>query len=189
MAPQLAYKPYFTADEYLAFEQESGEKHEYIHGEIYAMAGGTAAHATISLNMATVLKRHLRGSPCQCFMSDMKLRVEASDAFFYPDVFVSCGVEQRNKQQAKTDAVLVIEVLSPSTAGYDRGAKFAHYRLLPDLHEYLVIDPETASADLYRKEENGTWTFHPYREDACIQLSSVHLEMRLRDDVFEDVFD
>jgi len=106
MAPQLAYKAYYTAEEYLAFENESTERHELIHGEIYAKAGSTANHAIVNGNIASALKSHLRGTPCQSFMADMRLHVKASDAYFYPDVFVTCGAEQRAEQQAKTDAVL-----------------------------------------------------------------------------------
>ena len=97
MAPQLARKTYYTAEEYLAFENESSERHELIHGEIYAMAGGTAAHASVSLNVASALKSHLRGTPCQSFMAEMRLNVQASDAYFYPDVFVTCAPNNRPK--------------------------------------------------------------------------------------------
>jgi Uma2 family endonuclease len=187
MAPQLAHKAYYTAEEYLAFEAESIERHELIHGEIYAMAGGTAAHASVSLNVASALKSHLRGTPCQSFMADMRLNVQASDAYFYPDVFVTCGAEQRAEQQAKTDAVLIVEVLSPSTAAFDRGAKFGHYRLLPSLNEYLIIDIETRTADLYRKAENNTWVLHPYSGNDVIELASVSFSLPLDTVIFEDI--
>jgi len=187
MAPQLAHKAYYTAEEYLAFEAESIERHELIHGEIYAMAGGTAAHASVSLNVASALKSHLRGTPCQSFMADMRLNVQASDAYFYPDVFVTCGAEQRAEQQAKTDAVLIVEVLSPSTAAFDRGAKFGHYRLLPSLNEYLIIDIETRTADLYRKAENNTWVLRPYSGNDVVELASVGLSVPLDTVIFEDI--
>lgn len=187
MAPQLAYKPYYTAEDYLAFENESTERHELIHGEIYAMAGGTAAHASVGGNVFAALKSHLRGTPCQSFMAEMRLNVQASDAYFYPDVFVTCGAEQRAAQQAKTDAVLVVEVLSPSTAAFDRGAKFGHYRLLPGLTEYLIIDIETRTADLYRKAESNTWILHPYSGNDVVELASVGLSVALDTVIFEDV--
>ncbi|MDY0330908.1 MAG: Uma2 family endonuclease [Thiomonas sp.] len=121
MTPQPAHQSGYTAQEYLALEEASIERHELIHGEIYAMAGGTAAHASASLNIASALKSHLRSTPCQSFMAEMRLNVQASEAYFYPDVFVTSGAEQRALQQAKTDAVLVVEVLWPSTAAFDRG--------------------------------------------------------------------
>jgi len=187
MAPQLAHEAYYTAEEYLALENESIERHELIHGEIYAMAGGTAAHASVSGNAFAALKSHLRGTPCQSFMADMRLNVQASDAYFYPDVFVTCGAEQRAEQQAKTDAVLIVEVLSPSTAAFERGAKFGHYRLLPSMNEYLIIDIETRTADLYRKAENNTWVLRPYSGNDAVELASVGLSLPLDTVIFEDI--
>lgn len=187
MAPQAAYKPHYSADEYLAFEDASIERHELVHGEIYAKVGGTAAHASVSGNIASALKSHLRGTPCQSFMANMRLQVQASGAYFYPDVFVACGAVQRAEQQAKTDAILIVEVLSPATAAFDRGAKFGHYRLLPGLIEYLIIDIETRTADLYRKAENNTWILHPYSANACVELASVGLSLLLDTVIFEDI--
>ncbi|CQR27281.1 hypothetical protein THICB1_100558 [Thiomonas arsenitoxydans] len=95
MTPQPAHQGGCTVEEYLALEETSIERHELIHGEIYAMARGTAAHASVCLNIASALKSHLRGTPCQSFMAEMRLNVQASEAYFYPDVFVTCGAEQR----------------------------------------------------------------------------------------------
>jgi len=189
MTPQPAHQTGCTAEEYLALEEASIERHELIHGEIYAMAGGTAAHASVSGNVFAALKSHLRGTSCQGFMADMRLNVQASEAYFYPDVFVTCGAEQRAQQQAKTDAVLVVEVLSPSTAAFDRGAKFAHYRLLPGLAEYLIIDIETRTADHYRKAENNTWVLRPYSGNDIVELASVSLNLPLNTVIFEDIDD
>lgn len=185
MTAQAAYLPYISAQDYLAGEAEREFKHEYIDGEIYAMAGARETHVTTSLNVAAALKAHLRGTPCRPFVADLKLRVEASNAFFYPDVFVSCG--ERVQADYRSDAVLVVEVLSPSTAAFDRGAKFAHYRQLPGLREYLLIDPETRSADLYRKGEDGLWVLHPYVGNDKVELGSVGLALPLADVIFEDV--
>ncbi len=187
LVQQLAHKPYYTTAEYLALESGSTERHELIHGEICTKAGSTANHAIVSGNIASALKSHLRGTPCQSFMADMRLNVQASDACFYPDVFVTCGAEQRAEQQAKTDAVLIVEVLSPSTAAFDRGAKFGHYRLLPGLTEYLIIDIETRTADLYRKAENNTWVLRPYSGNDVIELASVGLSVALDTVIFEDI--
>ena len=185
MTAQAAYLPYISAQDYLAGEAEREFKHEYIDGEIYAMAGARETDVTTSLNVAADLKAHLRGTPCRPFVADLKLRVEASNAFFYPDVFVSCG--ERVQADYRSDAVLVVEVLSPSTAAFDRGAKFAHYRQLPGLREYLLIDPETRSADLYRKGEDGLWVLHPYVGNDKVELGSVGLALPLADVIFEDV--
>ncbi len=90
------------------------------------------AHVTVAGNVYMALRNHLRGSPCSVFISDMKLRVEEDNAFFYPDVFVTCAESDRGQSHSKTCPVLVVEVLSPATSAYDRGAKFAAYRKLPD---------------------------------------------------------
>jgi Uma2 family endonuclease len=120
-------------------------------------------------------------------LAEIRLHVLASDAYFYPDVFVTCGAEQRAAQQAKTDAKLIVEVLSPTTAAFDRGAKFGHFRLLPGLTEYLIIDIETRTADLYRKAENNTWVLRPYSGNDVIELVSVGLSVALDAVVFEDI--
>lgn len=171
--------------DYLAAEINSRVKHEYINGEVYAMAGASDAHVTIALNVAAALKTHLRGSPCRVFISDMKLQVQASNAYFYPDVFVTCDAE--NHGTVKSDATLVVEVLSPSTAAFDRGAKFAHYRHLCGLQELLLIDPDTQTADLHRKGSDGLWVLHPSTAQCeTITFTSIglHLPMAV---VFEDV--
>lgn len=175
-----------TAAQYLALENERQEKHEFINGESYAMAGASAAHVTVSLNLAAALKAHLRGTPCQAFIADMKLYVAARDAYFYPDVFVICGGEQRAKQQAKSDALLIVEVLSPSTEAFDRGAKFAHYRRLPSLKEYVLVDLANRTVDLYRQGADGLWVLHPYGADDTMELVSVGLKL-LVEEVLEGV--
>ena len=188
MASQLAYQTHYTAEDYLALEQESAEKHEYINGEIYAMAGASDAHVTVSLNIATALKNHLRGKlPCRGFIADMKLHVRETDAYFYPDVFVTCKDAFPPRGNIKTDALLIVEVLSPSTEAYDRGVKFAHYRYLPGLQEYLLIDIETRTVDLYRKNTEGLWVLHPYTAEQTLELASVGLNLAVDAGVFEDV--
>ncbi|MBN2232807.1 MAG: Uma2 family endonuclease [Deltaproteobacteria bacterium] len=178
-----------TPEEYLAAEAASDVKHEYIRGEIFAMAGAGDAHVTITLNVASALKAHLRGGDCRAFIADMKLRVEASDAFFYPDVFVTCGEAARQGRDAKTDALLIVEVLSPATAAYDRGMKFAHYRQIPGLQEYLLIDPAARTADLYRKGSDGLWVLRPYAAGDTLELATVNLSLSLDTVIFEDVID
>ncbi len=187
MAPQHAYTSHYTADEYLAFESENAEKHEYINGEIYAMAGASDAHVTVSLNVAAALKNHLRNTPCRSFIADMKLHVRETDAYFYPDVFVTCKDTFPPRGNIKTDATLIVEVLSPSTEAYDRGVKFAHYRYLSGLQEYLLIDIQTRTVDLYRKGEDGLWVLHPYQAKDTLELASVGLSLPIEEIIFEDV--
>lgn len=172
-----AEKLSFDGAAYLAWEAEQEERHEFIAGETFAMSGGTDAHATITLNLAIALRSHMRGSPCRVFMNTMKLRVEASDAYFYPDAFVTCAETDRNNGDAKHSAVFIAEILSPSTSAFDRGRKFEHYRKLPDLREYLLVDTERMAADLFRKDATGHWVLYPYAENETIELASIGLDI------------
>lgn len=179
-------QPKFGAEDYLAWEANQPVKHEYLAGEVFAMAGGSDAHVTVSLNLASALRSHLRGTPCRTYIADMKLRVAAADAYFYPDVFVTCSAADAQQPLAKAEPVLVAEVLSPSTEAFDRGGKFAAYRSLPSLQEYLLIDPDRRSVEVYRRDASGHWVLYPYSGDEVLELGSVHLSLPLAQ-VFEDV--
>jgi Uma2 family endonuclease len=182
-----APQPFFDAQAYLAWEAEQSTKHEYHDGEVFAMAGATDAHVTVAGNVYMALRNHLRGSPCSVFISDMKLRVEEDNAFFYPDVFVTCADSDRGQSHSKSAPVLVVEVLSPATSAYDRGAKFAAYRKLPTLREYALIDPERLSLDLFRREgDSKRWVLHPIEAGGHVEWASVGLQVPL-EALYEDV--
>lgn len=176
----------FSAQDYLDWENLQTTKHEYVQGETFAMAGAGEAHVTISLNVAAALKQHLRGTPCRTYIADMKVQAKAVDAFFYPDVFVTCSAADAARNDAKEDPTLVVEVLSPSTAAYDRGLKFEYYRRLPSLQEYVLIDTERASVDVFRRNESGLWVLHPFAAPASVELASVELSLPMAL-VYEDV--
>ena len=181
----------FDADAYLAWEAIQSERHEYFQGEVFAMAGGTENHNTVALNAAVALRSHLKGTPCKVFISDLRVQVAAVDAYFYPDVVVRCQPKTAPDGRAvSTDVpVLVVEVLSDSTATWDRGGKFAAYRQLPSLQEYVLIDPQAQTVELYRR--NAAQRFELYAWDArtnpgpC-EFASVGLQWPL-EDVFEGV--
>ena len=182
-----APQPFFDAQAYLAWEAEQSTKHEYHDGEVFAMAGASDAHVTVAGNVYMALRNHLRGSPCSVFISDMKLRVEEDNAFFYPDVFVTCADSDRGQSHSKSAPVLVVEVLSPATSAYDRGAKFAAYRKLPTLREYALIDPERLSLDLFRREgDSKRWVLHPIEAGGHVDWASVGLQVPL-EALYEDV--
>jgi Uma2 family endonuclease len=175
-----------TADEFLAWDTTQTIKHEFVRGEAFAMAGAHEAHVTATMNVAMALRQHLKGSPCRTFLTDMKLRVEAADAFYYPDVMVTCSAADAADPLIKREPVLVVEVLSPSTAANDRGEKFAAYRLLPTLQEYLLVDPAARRCDLYRRGADGLWVLHPGAPEQGVHFASVELELngaRLWDEV------
>jgi Uma2 family endonuclease len=182
-------KTTMTAAEYLAWEELQDTKHEYLNGrvyEVYAMAGAKDAHVTITLNVASLLKSHLRGTPCRAYIADMKLQAHEDSAYFYPDVFVTCDRRDRASEYHKSYPKLIVEVLSPSTAGYDRGDKFAAYRQMQSLQEYAVIDPSKLTVDLFRKREDGLWVLYPSEGQNAVEFASIGLTASFAE-LFEDV--
>jgi len=164
-----------TAAEFLAWDETQTIKHEFVRGEVFLMAGGEDRNATVAGNLYIALRQHLRGTPCRAYGSDVKLRVEAADCFFYPDLMVTCSAADLADRLIKREPVLVVEVLSPSTAGFDRGEKFADYRQLPTLAEYLLVDVDRQRCDLYRKGGDGLWVLHPSAPGDSVTLASVEL--------------
>lgn len=181
-----AEKPKISAEDYLTGESASPAKHEYVAGEVFAMAGAGEAHVTVAGNLFALLRDHVRGSPCRVYISDMKVRVEEADAFYYPDVFVTCDPADGRENLFKRDPTLVVEVLSESTAAFDRGAKFAHYRLLDSLREYVLIEPERPSIDVFRRNADGNWVLHPIGEGGRLELESLDFHCPV-EAIYEDV--
>ncbi|MBS0554726.1 MAG: Uma2 family endonuclease [Proteobacteria bacterium] len=173
---------------YLAWEATQEDRHEYIAGEVFAMVGVRREHARVALAVASRLRAHLKGSRCQTFISDMKLFVAAADAFFYPDVMVTCDERDRHADLAMEHPKFIVEVLSDSTAAYDRGAKFAAYRKLADLSEYLLIDIEHRRLELYRREADHWLMFETEPDGPALQLASVDMPITARE-AFEDLED
>jgi Uma2 family endonuclease len=170
-----ALKTKMSGDEYLAWEAEQAEKHDFIDGEVYAMAGAESGHVTTSLNMAMALRQHLAGTPCRTFIADMKVQAREGDNYFYPDVVVTCSDADRSSSLVKREPTLIIEVLSPSTAAYDRGEKFARYRSIASLKEIAFIDMSSRRTDVYRRGADGLWVLHPFDAGAAVTLASVEL--------------
>ncbi|MBL8331132.1 MAG: Uma2 family endonuclease [Rubrivivax sp.] len=166
-----------SASEFLAWDASQTVKYEFVQGEIFAMSGAGEAHVTVALNLAMVLRQHLAGTPCRTFISDMKLRVDTADAYFYPDVMVTCSAADAGSPLIKREASLVVEVLSPATAAYDRGDKFAAYRQLPSLREYLVVDTRSRRCDLHRLNELGQWVLYSFDAAQGVELASVALRV------------
>jgi Uma2 family endonuclease len=181
----LAEVRYLSADDYLAGECVSPVKHEFVDGEVFAMAGATEEHVTVTGNVFAMLRAHVRGGPCRVYMADMKLRVETARAFFYPDCFVTCDPGDAARSLAKEGARVVIEVLSDGSEAYDRGGKFAAYRQLPTLEEYVLIDPRTRSVEVFRRHAEG-WLLEPVPADGRLCLRTLGFECSL-DAVYEDV--
>ncbi|APW46188.1 Uma2 family endonuclease [Rhodoferax antarcticus] len=182
---QHAFKPRLTADDYLSGELTSDIRHEYVDGEVYAMAGAGEAHNLIALNVASFLRSHARGGPCRVFISDMKLHVATWKAFYYPDVMVVCDPDDAQTYYKQSPS-LVVEVLSPSTESIDRREKMLAYRTLPSLREYLLIAQDKRQLELYRRADDGDWLVAVRAETGAVQLDSVNASLAL-DEVYEDV--
>ena len=170
-------KAVFSAADYLAWEAAQPNRHEYIDGEVFAMAGAEDRHVTVAMNLAFALRQHLAGSPCRTFMSDMRLHLAAANCYFYPDVMVTCSALDAASPLVKTEPKLIAEALSASTAAVDRGLKFSHYRSLASLQEYVLIDLDSRSTDCYRKGADGLWVLHPFARGEPVALASVALEL------------
>jgi len=185
---QTAQNPVFTVDDYLAWEPAQEERHEYLDGEVFAMAGAEDRHVSVTGNFYMALRQHLSGGPCRTYIVDMRVHILATNSYFYPDVLVTCSALDRASAMVKTEPKLIIEVLSPSTAAYDRGLKFSHYRSLPSLEEYVLIDLDTRSTDCYRKGADGLWVLHPFARGEAVELASVALELSAAQ-LFADVLE
>ncbi|PZO58337.1 MAG: hypothetical protein DCF15_05485 [Phormidesmis priestleyi] len=166
--------PYLSPEHYLALEETSAVKHEYIDGEIYAMAGATDAHVTLTGNLFAELLSHLRGSGCRVYFSDMKAQIEAINRYYYPDVMVTCNSQDQDEPTFKRHPILIVEVLSDSTTGFDRGDKFADYQTLDSLKEYVLINTHRQRVECFRRNEKGLWVLQTYAPpDTQFELKSV----------------
>ncbi|MEZ2319479.1 MAG: Uma2 family endonuclease [Microcoleus sp.] len=177
---------YISPEEYLKLEELSPVKHEYIQGETYAMAGASDAHVTLSVNLVTLLRNHVRGSGCRVYMSDMKGRIESRNIYYYPDVMVTCDERDKVFQFFKRYPCLIIEVLSKGTEGFDRGDKFADYQELETLQEYVLINQKRQRVECFRRNAEGLWVLHSYTQGSEIHLASVDFRASM-DAIYEDV--
>ena len=168
--PQSNYIP---PQDYLDWEATQEIKHAYVDGDVFAMTGGTVAHNLIALNLASALKAHLRGKGCRVFIADVKVEVSETGPYHYPDVMVSCDPRDNNAIKLIRYPCLIVEVLSPSTANYDRGDKFTHYRQIPTVQEYVLIDTHQISVDRYRRLAPDHWDLQTYSADSVLDLTSV----------------
>ncbi|MGH8501210.1 MAG: Uma2 family endonuclease [Gammaproteobacteria bacterium] len=166
---------WLSVEDYLVAEEVAEVRHEYVAGAVYAMVGATARHNRIAVRLASRLESHLAGSPCQTFISDMK--VCAADAFYYPDVIVTCQPVAPEAVYL-TEPVLIAEVLSESTEGRDRLEKWAAYRALPSLREYVLIAQDRPAVEVYRRNEEG-WDQISLDSGETMELVSLDLEVPL----------
>ncbi len=172
----------FSPQEYLAVEHENAIRHEYRLGLVYAMAGGSDDHSRIAINFLTALNLHLRDGDCQFFSGDVKVNY-ADIFFYYPDAFVTCDPRDRNDRYVKRYPKLIAEVLSPSTAQFDREEKFQDYTKLDSLEEYVLIAQDEMRVECRRRQGTGSqpWGTEIYGEGDRITLQSIDLEIAIEE--------
>jgi len=183
---QTAEKLYFSREDYLEWEAHQPERHEYVAGEVFAMVGVRQIHSMVAGNIFAELHHQLKGKPCRPHAAEMKLMVEAVDAFFYPDVMVSCDERDAKADLYLEHPSLIIEVLSDSTSSYDMGLKFEFYRNIPELKEYALVDPERLKIWLYRKNRAAEWVLHEFQNRVDVLFESVGCRLT-QEDIFEGV--
>ena len=177
--------PKLTLEDYLRWENEQPDRHEFHRGEVFAMVGGRRIHGRVVGNLVRALGNALSGSKCQVFAEGMKVQ-PSDDTVLYPDVFVTCDPDDLRAEMIFRAPTLVIEVLSPTTQAYDRSQKFALYRRMASLKEYALIDPETRRIEVFRIGSDGLWVLHDMSDGTVLTLASVSCEMTMVE-VFEGV--
>ncbi|WGV26711.1 Uma2 family endonuclease [Halotia branconii] len=169
-----------SAEEYLVWEPTQEQRYEYWDGEIVAMSGATRNHNRVSGNFFKLLDDALADRSCEVYIVDVKVEVEPGQKYFYPDVVVTCDERDRDPQLIQFPC-LIIEVLSPSTEAADRGKKFAKYRQLPILQEYVLVQVAQPSVEVFRRNEQGKWVLSEYNLDEILRLESVNVEIAIAD--------
>jgi Uma2 family endonuclease len=162
-----------TYAEYLARERGAIEKHEFVRGEVFAMAGGTFNHGVLTVNVSTLLANALVDRPCVVGSPDNRVRIAAEEIGCYPDVSVVCGKPEMaaDDPDAVTNPVVLVEVLSPSTEAWDRGDKFAAYKTLTSLADYVLVSQKHRRIDHFRRNEDGTWLHDSAGPGGAVELS------------------
>lgn len=181
--PQV--QPKFDAAAYLEWEAGQQGRHEFVAGEVFAMVGVRQAHNIATGNLYTALRRELRSGPCRVFIESVKTRVEAADCFFYPDVVVTGDPRDRATPDYVSHPSRVVEVLSESTAAFDRGDKFAAYRRLESLREYGLLDLKAARLELFRRDAEGHWVLYEFQRGERARFAAVAVEVEV-DELLED---
>lgn len=181
-----AEKPRMSEADYLEWESQAREKHEYVAGEVFAMAGASERHNRIALNIAFHLRLASRGRSCRAFMSDMKLRIAGYRSYYYPDVMLVCD-DDDDHPIYKTAPCFIAEVLSPATATTDQREKWLHYQGIPSLRYYLLVDADRVRARLLTKVAEDRWTEQTLDREDIVEIACGDARLALAlDDLYED---
>ncbi|MEA5420386.1 Uma2 family endonuclease [Spirulina sp. CCNP1310] len=171
---------YLNPDEYLAMELESQIKHEYIDGEVYAMAGTSKDHNLIVGNLYLLLRNALQNSPCRTYFTDLKVRIEQGRRFFYPDLLVNCDPNDDRTLHYVDQPQVIIEILSPSTESFDRGEKFQCYRKISSLQDYVLVSSQAYMVEVFHRVEGERWLLSTYAGiEAIASIESLNLNAPL----------
>jgi len=176
-----ATKKRFTPQEYLALERKSETRNEYFNGEIFAMAGASREHNLIAGNVNAEIRNQILDRPCESYPSDMRVYIEATGLYTYPDVTVVCGEPRFQDREVDTllNPLVIVEVLSPTTEAYDRGVKFRHYRRIGSLREFVLISQERMLVERYTRQGND-WVLSDLTDpDQVLKLESIGCEIPL----------
>jgi len=179
----VAVQSEVSPEEYLALERQSGERSEYLNGQVSAMTGASLAHNAIGVNVVLSLGAQLKGKPCSVYVADMRVKVIATGLYTYPDVIVVCGEPQLEDAEADTllNPTVLVEVLSPSTEAYDRGEKFAHYRRSPSLQEYVLIAQDRVRVEHFARQ-GDQWVLTEADDlGDSVRLPSINCQLALKD--------
>jgi Uma2 family endonuclease len=182
MSAVLSERTYSEA-EYLALERAAPHKSEFRDGRIHAMTDASRKHNLIGVNIARELSAQLKGRPCEAYVNDMRVKARGTGKYHYPDIAVACGRPEFEDEQADTlvNPVVLIEVLSPSTEAYDRGDKFASYRRIPSLHEYLLVAQDQARVERYQRRGEAWVLTEAEGLDATVNLEAIGCTLALRE--------
>ncbi len=178
--------PLLSPEEYLAWEEKAEVRHEYIDGEVFAMAGSSDDHATIVGNTLIALKPFVRGAGCRIYPQDVKAKIQGQSRYYYPDLLVTCEARDREDKYVKRYYKLIVEVLSESTEAFDRGRKFEDYRRSVSLEEYLLVAQDRVSVDVFRRDGLGKWAFEGYGPGEMVEVVSLGGRLAI-EDLYEDV--
>jgi Uma2 family endonuclease len=171
--------PKMTAAEYLTWEPQQEIRYEYINGNLVAMTGGTVPYNDIAINLLTLLLPRVRTSGCRINMADVKLCVNESGLYYYPDLIVSCHSQDLNARKFIQFPKLIVEVLSPGTTDKDLTDKFTDYQSISTLQEYLLISSEKISVECYRRGEGRMWLYYPYSRGDDLSLESLSISVAI----------
>ncbi|WP_437683470.1 Uma2 family endonuclease [Sorangium sp. So ce131] len=178
-----------SEQEYLELERSSPDKHEYADGEVFAMAGGSLEHSAIATNLLAELRIPLLGRGCRALTSDMRIKIPATGRYVYPDGSVVCAKPEFTDEKRDTllNPRLLVEVLSDSTEAYDRGDKFAGYRTITSLDEYVIASQKEPRIEVFSRQQDGSWSLRIYGPGQRVTLTSLGCAVEV-DRVYTDVF-